>query len=364
MDGSSSSTQTEGRFRLRGKCLFLTYPRCTVNVVTAERTVRAKLAAYEWSVWAREYHVDGTPHLHAIVHLRNRCDLNAPNCLDLVDGDGNPCHGNYSVARNPKEVLDYVCKGGVFTPFGAEMDFIRSQFATGVGKRTRMEDVFGALKRGKTLYDVVDEDPSLTGTCAIHGAKIEAFYHRYLAHKASPPQILETCAAPLGSPYSHVQIATWITNNVLPKSTRTFGTKQLWIYGTTMLGKTTLLRELSKSMRIYWTPKMEDFYDSYEDAVYDLIVIDEFKHHKSVQWMNEFVDGTYVQLRKKGSQVLKRKNLPVIVCSNYSIRENYPHVDETAYDALARRFLEVKIETPLELIFKYAPEAVSAFESL
>ena len=70
-------------------------------------------------------------------------------------------------------------------------------------------------------------------------------------------------------------------------------------------------------------PKDEDFYDGYEDGCYDLVVMDEFKSHKKIQFLNAWCDGQPLPLRQKGCQSVKNDNLPLIVCSNFSIENCY-----------------------------------------
>jgi len=97
----------------------------------------------------------------------------------------------------------------------------------------------------------------------------------------------------------------------------------LFISGERNRGKTSLIEYLERSLSVYHIPHTEDFYDAYDDE-YDLAVLDEFKGQKTLQWMNEFLQGSRMTLRKKGSQHLKVKNMPVIILSNYSLGECYP----------------------------------------
>jgi hypothetical protein len=109
-------------------------------------------------------------------------------------------------------------------------------------------------------------------------------------------------------------------------------------------------------------PLGEDFYDSYNDDDYDLITADEFKAHKQITFLNEFVQGgLLMNLRIKGGQIYKKKNLPVIICSNYSIEECYSKSKYVAIDSLQQRFLEVPLISPIdfnniEWITKAKPE--------
>lgn len=87
----------------------------------------------------------------------------------------------------------------------------------------------------------------------------------------------------------------------------------------------------------------EDFYDFYSDDMH-LVSIDEFKGQKTIQFLNQFLDGQVMCLRQKGNQYLKCKNLPVIICSNYPLEECYKKAATTGYlESLLSRLLIVHI---------------------
>lgn len=85
---------------------------------------------------------------------------------------------------------------------------------------------------------------------------------------------------------------------------------------------------LEQYLSIYWIPIDEEFYDEWIDHHYDLAVLDEFKGQKTVQWLNRFLQGGPMSIRKKGSQGRKTQNIPVIILSNFSLEECYPKVAE------------------------------------
>jgi len=73
--------------------------------------------------------------------------------------------------------------------------------------------------------------------------------------------------------------------------------------------------------------------------------MDEFKGQKTLQWMNEFRQGSKMTLRKKGSQYLKSKNIPVIILSNYSLSECYPKAaNDGRLSTLEARLKVVQVE--------------------
>jgi len=79
------------------------------------------------------------------------------------------------------------------------------------------------------------------------------------------------------------------------------------------------------------------YLEDYEDDIYDLCIIDEYKGQFPVYLLNNFLDGSEVRFHTKGGSVIKRQNIPTMIMSNYSPKECYPNVDEIALDALMTR---------------------------
>lgn len=147
------------------------------------------------------------------------------------------------------------------------------------------------------------------------------------------------------------QLLEWVNSNVC--QSRPFRSRQLYIWGPPAVGKTTFLRLLEKSLRIYYMPTDENFYDMYDDDDYDLIVIDEFKGQKTIQDLNRWLDGQNMSIRQKGRQCMKLKNLPVIIVSNFP-----PHIvyrnkfEKGELEPFTSRVVVVEIKTmiPFERI--------------
>lgn len=96
-------------------------------------------------------------------------------------------------------------------------------------------------------------------------------------------------------------------------------------------------------------PLAEDFYDFYFDTEVDLIVMDEFKGNKTIQSLNQWLDGSMMTVRVKGSQRIKNVNQPFIILSNYSVEESYSGVTGARVDALKSRLVEYYLDEPLDL---------------
>jgi len=94
-------------------------------------------------VLARELHKDGNPHFHLYLKFREVLKVTDPNYFDMRifndEGDldyenPNPSlfltfHGNYQVARSPKNVLQYCTKDGNYIAEGVDPNALRSKKA-------------------------------------------------------------------------------------------------------------------------------------------------------------------------------------------------------------------------------------------
>ncbi|AIF34806.1 replication-associated protein [Sewage-associated circular DNA virus-14] len=317
-------------FRLAGKAIFLTWPQ---NDVSKEDLMAKIVALWEaklsWAVVAEESHKSGEPHVHAIVQFAERLDLkNANPVLDALTGK----HGNYQSVKSAKKVLRYVCKDGQYITHGEVPDF---------SEKPKLQDWAAKLiiEEQKTYRDLVREQP---GFSMMQKRKLEEFIgwnkRQKLADSLLPWRVLTP--KPSASPV-HVALWTFLRENVLvPRTPRQ---AQLWLCGLPGVGKTRFLAYLRARLRVYDMPRSEDFYDEYEDGCFDLVVLDEYKAHKKIQFLNAWADGQPLPLRQKGSQLTKTDNLPLIIVSNYSIEEVYrPGVGR---DALVDRFTQVFVDT-------------------
>jgi len=145
------------------------------------------------------------------------------------------------------------------------------------------------------------------------------------------------------------RIVEWLRSNI--GATRSLRQKQLFIHGPKEYYKSTVIELLRAFFRLYEIPKGEDFYDFYDDRQYDLAYMDEFKGHKQIQWLNQFLDGSWMTLRKKGSQAIKMRNLPVIITANFPLEQCYTGAlakDPNKLDTLQSRLEVIELLHPLD----------------
>lgn len=322
--------KTQGsKFRLYGKNYILTFPQCDTKKELAVERLEQKwkddLVGY---IVCEEAHADGTPHLHVFLQFSTRINVRDPHFFDFIGGK----HGNYQVCRSVRKSIEYVTKAGNYLVKGVDVEKVRKE-KTG-DKIARM------LDSGKSLVEVKTEE---SGYFLMNKRKIEEYASWVQCENAKkskltwiPPKLDDLTDA-------NLQIAEWICKNI--RQNRTFKAPQLFITGKPNLGKTSLIGWLSKFLSVYQFPMEEEFYDQYSDD-YDLVVMDEFKGQKKITFLNEFLQGSTMSIRKKGSQGLKNKNIPVIILSNLTLETCYRKANEDGrLDALRARLLIVEVDS-------------------
>jgi len=326
---------TERLFRLKAKKLALTWPRCEATKDLCLIGVKAFFGEnLAWAVVAKELHQDGTPHLHAAIMLHVTFETMDSNRLDVIVNQ----HGNYQTMKNVKNWITYILKDG---------DYVSYQIDT--SRYMDQNKVVMDLVINKSLkQDVIRKFPHW---CANNRRKLDDYYYvqNWLKVKTKEEINWNECEpVDLLSPAERL-IARWLNQNIC--EVRRHKQLQLWIFGPPDCGKSTLLMELDRRLRVLWMQKEEDFMDMWEDGSYDLVVIDEFKGQKKLTFLNEFLEGVPLCLRVKGSQRMKRDNVPVIICSNGSPKDCYHNVEERWLEPLLARLTVVELFGPFRIRF-------------
>ena len=311
-------------------------------------------------------------HLHILVLFKKSFQTRSRSVFDFVCGK----HGNYQPARSPYAVVNYLRKsdqaplsfGEVPTPGEKTGRSRGKRDGSGTPKESKSATFAQALLSGSsTLQEIMMADP---GFYMQKKRQLEEFaslckYQRMNASKLKWP----TEWTYSGDSMETQRIAAWLQSNI--GATRSLRQKQLYVHGPKEYCKSTVIELLRAFWRMYEIPKGEDFYDFYDDDQFDLAYMDEFKGHKQIQWMNQFLEGSHMTLRKKGAQVLKLKNLPVIVTSNFPLEQCYAGAlakDPNKLDTLQSRFEVIELLQPfdslgLALALGLTPETFAAMKN-
>ncbi len=309
----------KSRKRIQAHKFFLTFPQCEVEPFQALNRVLLKYPNLKWIIVAREKHETKGNHLHIIFWLKNIERYRDVNHWDWIVGK----HGNYQIVRNVVKVVKYVTKHPDYVTHGIDVPTWLKSHLTKNG--ASFELVAKLMQEGVSLEALDELHP---GMVARNLQKLEK-YEQFLQskkRKAEAKTLAVWDALDIGAmDLDFRSLGLWLNKNLNGRR-RPMKMKQLWLWGSTNLGKTTLVLHLMKTHRTYWVPLDIGHLDDYDDADYDLIIFDEFKGQKSITFMNSFIQGTPYLVYRRFRSYLKTKNLPVIVLSNYSIQEAYSKV--------------------------------------
>lgn len=333
---SLTSEKSHSRFQMQAKNIFMTIPRCQVSKELALENILKLDLSVKGVVICQEKHADGTPHLHVGLFLNDKLRTRNPHFFDSVASK----HGSYEPMKSINGTLAYLKKSDP-TPLNYG-EIPTGSKALSTSKSTEVAE---KIRTGSTLESVANDYP---GYFMLNKRKLEDYFS-YCAM-----QRVQSSKLPMSLPllYSGVDLDTqriieWLNTNLL--QSRPFKASQLYLFGPPNSRKTSLVNMISKYLRIYPMPTNEDFYDFYSDDGYDIIVMDEFKGNKPIQQLNQWLDGSMITVRFKGGQKLKVKNLPFIICSNYSVEQSYSNVVGAKIDSLKSRLLEIELFNPIDL---------------
>jgi len=344
-DHTPLDARARDAFRLQAKYMFFTWPQCT----TPKEVVLAKLKAmptFDYAVVSCENHNDTAGvHLHAFVAWTKQSNKIGAKWIDAFAGK----HGNYQAARNNLKVVQYVIKDGSYVSDGFDPALYISQqlnkkstaVSRGDPSKTKAFQVAEKLASGDTLDDIDTFDP---GYVLQNKRKIEdyAAWHRTKRMALAKLQWPGVDLTDVDTSTANYTIAKWILDNI--KQPREFKQKQLYIWSRFPdAGKTHLVRELTKYLSVFHLPKTK-FVCGYESGRFDLVVCDEFNADFTMQFLNEFVQGSDMFLNQKGAGTIKHDNPPVIILSNKSPEGCYwKSCHSEVFTALMARFIVVEI---------------------
>lgn len=341
---STPKTQTtvkakaRGSFQMQAKNWILTFPQCATEKQVCMDAITKSPFGVKSALVVQEKHADGHPHLHIALFLTDKLRTRDQHVFDFIAGK----HGNYQAMVSPQKALEYLRKYDKTPLIYGELPTDKSSKGSSTPKSTI---VAGLVASGCTLAQINEAEP---GYMLLNKKKIEEYLSWFSLKKARDslkPLKLPIVYSGLDTDTSF--IIDWLNTNLY--TSRQFKAKQLYLSSPPNHLKTSLIIKLSKFLRIYVMPMQEDFYDFYEDGEYDLCVIDEFRGQKTVQFLNHWLQGDTMNIRKKGSQCIKNFNIPTIILSNFTVPEVYTKVTPDKLASLQVRLHEVSLSVPLDL---------------
>lgn len=266
-----------------------------------EFTFRERL---KYAVVCEEHHLDGTPHLHAVLVFEEKLNITACDFFDVFAGK----HGNYQACRSPKKALQYVIKDGHFVAHGINVGELLQSRGSDYSQAVNM------IIQGSTLIEVFQQFP---GTYGRHFAALQRVHTVHHALQAQPHQwslpedrITFLEQSPIG---------TWLAS-ALGNMNRPNRSSQLFIQGPPGVGKSFLASVLRRCFRVYTFPD-QAFLEDWTNNI-ELVIYDEPEAHR-LRFMNKFLSGEVVRLPARYNPVVKNHNPPFIFLSNNSPDEIY-----------------------------------------
>ena len=329
-------------FRLQAKNIFLTYSQCPISPSIVASALDALLKEkLSYGLVCQESHQttdsEGASGLHLHVLLVMKKKFHTRNCrfFDLTLGEST-YHPKMEPVRSLNATITYIWKEG--NVIGLHCDAKRVLQAA-KKKQNVMVSVIAhqIMDEECTLQDLNVEYP---GFVMMNLVKIQTYMRWLQGLKLweAPLMKWNGCTADQLCQVS-TTISKWLNSNMQMED-RAPRSQQLWIHGPSATGKTFLILNLLKFFRGYCIPYDANWCDGYEDR-YDFAYCDEFHGQRTITWLNQFVEGCPMPLRQRNSKpYIKRKNLPVIICSNSSIRDCYKNASEVRLEALEYRFIE------------------------
>lgn len=335
----ATQTATRAPFRLQAKFFFLTWPQCDTPKETVLERIKA-LPSYSHAVVSREDHKeeDGV-HLHAFVAFSRVVNRRGSDWLDALAGK----HGNYQSARDQQHVVKYVIKDGDYVADGFDpVQFLELRKKKKSSKESLASIVAQKVREEDASLDAIDDfAPAYVLT---NKRKLQEYISYQKVKRAALAKLpwvpLDMSLFPDGD--FNYKIAKWVSENV--RQPREFKQKQLYIWSSgPNAGKTHLVNELSKYLTVYHVPK-NGYLCGYESGRFDLCIIDEFKSDFTIQFLNEFLQGSTMHINQKNSSTLKEDNPPCIILANEPLAQIYhKRCTSNPFRALESRFKVVKV---------------------
>lgn len=375
-----------GKFRIRTKTLFLTYPQYegTEEMQELAESVKSKFlhrknqgnlqippkryGAAIKVVCGLENHQDQQgKHVHMYVELDISDDFQGKSGLTFLDGLVEPRkHGHYQRARVANHVIKYCTKDGNFFSIGVDVARINDP----VNKISRSQDYDTCILRiqeGETIDQLMDEYPLVIAKHLDSLTKWETKCKQRARDKQSKLKKKPYFGVHIPEFTGRIhrlqsaQVALWIHENFgTPMPEKPHKSSQLWLHGPTGKGKSWIASQLTDYFTPYVVKYEKNGWDEkWDEDKVDFAIFEEFTGQKSLSWMNTFLEGNpkieFSLAVRNMPPIPKTKNVPCIILSNKSPAEVYHNAsieDRLVFNAFISRLKIVELTERIDIKFK------------
>lgn len=329
----SSDRLAPRKFRARSKTFFLTFAQCDETKEAAAKRIAEREVDLDWYIVASEAHADGNPHLHVVLRYKAELSTNDQKRFNYIGQK----QANIVRPRDIKATVAYVTKGGDYQAEGIDVPAFLE--AAKSKKSTAHTIAATSLLNGTTIEALLAENP---GYVLNNLRKLKEF-SAYLTEIEVAKQARSL------KPFTLKITTVSDVKEIKIGFPRESGDKHYWIYGPTAVGKTTRVLDPLRNHGSGFAIPYNNDYNGYNDE-YQFLYCDEFRGQLTSFCLNQLCDGGLMKLNTKGGTVVKRKNLPIVVISNFPPSEVYK--DATVISTVERRFniihLEARFESKIE----------------
>lgn len=312
-------------------------------IITIENHGASKLAAK-----GHQEGQDPGKHIHMCFRLDKKHNITNAAFFDSLGGK----HGDIQTCRDYKACQIYCCKKGNegnWITHNVDIDAVIESTKSKKGVKHETVARF-VMEKPRTLQDVNKDFP---GYMIQNRRKVSDYIKlvKSFGKQLTPYLGIGNC---LGKSPAIVQVASWLNNN-LPPNNRPFKQSQLWLWGPSDMGKTTLRVELSKHFKAYNVCDEDKWWSGFDQS-HEIAFFEEFNGSKTLSQMKTFLDGSEVPLAQKGEDpIMKDKNIPVIILSNMPPEEVYAKANNEhslSFQALLSRLKVIHVTEFLAIPWK------------
>jgi len=376
-----------GQWKAFNTAFFLTFPRNNSDKTGVfERIVKQYgRENIRHMIIGHEKHLDGSDHLHLLIVFIKQMRVNHNIFMEWMDNDQRK-GGNYKLLRPGPRNLAYA-----YTYCGKEGDFIELNQGTIDEQRKLAEEYSRGNDRKENqlrskadslriaflcsqatqeteeqvVKDILKEFPHRAVSNLAHIRSLANFHANARMHDDLDAQRKPWKGVAISKEWLRKhpfydtncvsKICHWLNNNINEKK-RPIRTRQLFIVGRPGCGKSTFLTQLEERLKVFPWPRHETFVDGWRDHKYDVATVDEFGGGMPFHTLLHILDGgTYSVPQKGKAAVIKRHNIPFIICSNKQADHCYTEYLNKNPECLGTlsgpkgRLLEVRIEDGVNL---------------
>jgi hypothetical protein len=294
-------------------------------------------------------------HIHMCFKIDKQLTIRDPNYFDELTGK----HGDIQSCRDYKACQIYCNKDGNVITKNVDIDAVVE--STKSKKGVKHETVANFMrKKPRTIYEVDDKYP---GYVLQHQRKCQDYLN--LQENKKSTELIpyygidqnKTMMDGRDNP-ELIQLVSWLNNNINTSQPRPHKQKQLWLWGPPNVGKTRLQTQLAEYFNAYFVAN-EDKWWSGMDSTKEIIFFDEFTGYKCLSDMKRLLEGSNFPMPQKNlNPFIKKKNIPVIICSNSSPEQVYHKVKEEKpfeFDGLMERITVIELKRDTAVPFLSQP---------